>query len=85
MLIEEKRRKCTLNYSQMKVFSLVDEAVKHDPNYYGFWLMQFENTSPNDGDTWITRLNCRHPQGWHCTDEDGVLRFLEFAREFHGE
>lgn len=49
MLIEEKRYGNPLRQAQKDMFELVDECCKTDSRYKGFHVLQFENTSPEDG------------------------------------
>jgi len=49
MLVEEKRYRSAMTYSQCKTFSVLDEHFMTHPLYKGFHLLQFENTSPDDG------------------------------------
>ena len=53
MLIEEKRYMAKPAYFQHKIFQQLHNAFKNDPNYYGFHLIQFENTNPEDGKTFL--------------------------------
>jgi hypothetical protein len=55
MFIEEKRHGSYPAFSQHKQFRMLDDA-QTDSNYCGFWLLSFENTSPDDGRIWLTRL-----------------------------
>lgn len=55
MFIEEKRHGGYPRFSQHAQFRLLD-AVQTDTHYCGFWLLCFENTSPDDGRIWLTRL-----------------------------
>jgi hypothetical protein len=53
MLIEEKRRRVDMKPWQRKIFETLHNAAKSDKNYRGFYFIQFENTSPDDGRMWI--------------------------------
>lgn len=57
MLIEEKRHLGYLSFSQRESFSLTDRAAENYPTYYGFWIIRFEHTNPEDGKTWISRFD----------------------------
>ena len=54
--IEEKRHCRGMDWSQWKQFVKIDRLSKVDPNYFGFWIIQFENTSPEDGEIYIYSL-----------------------------
>lgn len=49
MLIEEKRYGGLPKTYQEQLFKLLDWCCKHHPKYKGFKILQFENTSPDDG------------------------------------
>jgi hypothetical protein len=49
MLIEEKRYNSEVRYAQKKLFNLLDKNLKSDPKYKGLHILQFQNTSPEDG------------------------------------
>jgi len=49
MLLEEKRHMTEPKYFQQKIFDQLHNSFKNDPLYYGFHLIQFLNTSPEDG------------------------------------
>lgn len=53
MLIEEKRYMANLTWSQMRLFEFLIEKIKYDPKFYGFFLIQFERSSPDDGNVYI--------------------------------
>ena len=53
MLLEEKRHGSRPTFSQQDLFNRIDSACKSDPKYRGFYLIVFENTSPDDGAIWI--------------------------------
>ncbi len=52
-LIEEKRHCAGMANWQNEVFTRVDAAAQNDPNYRGFYVVRFENTSPDDGRIWL--------------------------------
>lgn len=68
MLIEEKRYMSPVGYSQRKLFKLLHKAVR-DPKYRGIHLIQFEKTSPEDGEIIL--------DGKHITKRQ-LLNFLQF-------
>lgn len=49
MLIEEKRHNSHPKLWQKQLFELIDWCAKKHPRYKGFHIIQFENTSPDDG------------------------------------
>lgn len=49
MLIEEKRFGHKLKYYQKEIFRLLNWCCKHQPHFFGFHILTFENTSPDDG------------------------------------
>lgn len=55
MLIEEKRYMSDVRYFQHKIFEQLHQAFKCNNQYKGFHLIQFENTNPEDGKTYINR------------------------------
>lgn len=79
MYIEEKRHGCTPTFSQAKQFVHVDKCVL-DENYCGFYVLIFENTSPDDGRIWLYGIN-------HRLDRREITReqLLAFLRDFRLE
>jgi hypothetical protein len=74
MLIEEKRYNSWPKPWQRKTFKLLHDVSQHDPNYKGFHLIIFEQTSPEDGKMWI--------DGRTVTKED-LFEFFRFeSKEF---
>jgi hypothetical protein len=53
MLIEEKRHRADMKDWQRKTFKVLHDVAKNDTDYIGFFFIQFENTSPDDGRIWI--------------------------------
>jgi len=53
MLLEEKRYMSEPKTYQHQIFEQLNNAFKNDPNYHGFHLLQFENTSPKDGNIFL--------------------------------
>ena len=49
MIIEEKRKMATMRKAQCKSHSFLNNVCKNNANYFGFHLLQFEETSPQDG------------------------------------
>lgn len=50
MTIEEKRYMKPLKPYQSRMFKKFDMFLRTDPKYRGFHFVQFEKTSPNDGE-----------------------------------
>lgn len=57
ILLEEKRYLAEPFYYQKKIFHILDESCKHDPNYKGFFILTFEKTSPEDGRIFLLKLD----------------------------
>jgi hypothetical protein len=69
MLIEEKCKFAEPSFCQNKLFHIIDKVAKADPNYRGLHLIQFENTSPEDGRICIDNIN---------VSKEHLIRFLQF-------
>ena len=54
LLIEEKCRMGEPDYPQMETFRILNKSIESD-NYRGIHLVQFENTSPDDGAVFLDR------------------------------
>ena len=52
MFIEEKCNMATSDFSQSKTFKLVRSSINNS-NFYGFHLIQFENTNPSNGKVYL--------------------------------
>lgn len=68
MLIEEKRYMAEPSYAQRQVFRVVNKAIR-DSKYKGFYLIQFENTTPDDGRIFLDRKEISKEQ---------LISFLQF-------
>ena len=68
MLIEEKRYKADLPYSQKQQFNKLYKNIIKSPKFKGFHFIQFENTSPDDGKIFLDRKEIT---------KDGLLTFLK--------
>jgi len=53
MLIEEKRHNSSIKRWQKELFAILDWCGKKHPKYCGFHVLQFENTSPEDGNVFL--------------------------------
>lgn len=71
MLLEEKRYGGLLKLYQKQLFNRLDKLCRQDKAYRGFHIIVFQNTNPDDGETWI--------DGENATKED-LLDFLRFRR-----
>lgn len=69
MLIEEKRYMSEVHNFQQRIFDKIDDAFKSDKDYYGFHLIQFEQTNPEDGKIYLDRKEITKEQ---------LLDFLQF-------
>ena len=49
ILLEEKRKMHKMTWSQEQQFKKMDYRLRHSKYYQGFYLIQFENTNPDDG------------------------------------
>ena len=49
MMIEEKRKMSKMRRAQSESHRFLDGACKANNHYFGFHLLQFENTCPEDG------------------------------------
>ena len=70
MLIEEKRYNSSITKPQRRMFALLNKACKGDSLYKGFHLIQFENTSPDDGEIKIDNK---------VVTKEELLNFLRFT------
>ena len=55
MLNEENRRMAKFEFPQDKILAILDKVAQRDRLYKGFYLLQFENTNPDDGKIFIDR------------------------------
>ncbi|MFA6972989.1 MAG: hypothetical protein WC208_16525 [Gallionella sp.] len=71
MLIEEKRYMSSCRSDQALTYDWLHEKITrlNDPTYKGFHLLQFENTSPEDGKIFLNKKEITMPQ---------LLAFLRF-------
>jgi hypothetical protein len=72
MLIEEKRYGAFVKPYQENMFKIIDAACKADPNYKGFHIVKFINTSPEDGKIILDGTEISKQQ---------LLAFLQFRFE----
>lgn len=75
MFIEEKRKMSEPSFSQKETFKKINKVCCSDPDYKGFHLLQFENTSPDDGGTYL--------DGRKIT-KDQLIEFLQFKEAANG-
>jgi len=69
MLIEEKRFMAEMSWSQKQLFKFLCSRLIYDPKFYGFFLIQFERTCPDDGKIYINRTE---------VSRDILIDFLRF-------
>lgn len=72
MLIEEKRFFAEMKYAQSQMFQLLHTAACSNPQYRGFYFIQFERTNPDDG---AIRVN------GHDFTKEQLIRLLQFDEE----
>jgi len=53
MLIEEKQHGAKVKEWQLIAFRKLHRVIKDETHYKGFHILQFENTAPSDGRTWL--------------------------------
>ncbi len=73
MLIEEKRYSSDMRYAQKEAFKLVEAACLLDKKFKGFHLVQFENTTPDDGKIWVDGVQI---------SRDEFIRFIRFESSY---
>ena len=71
MLLEEKRYGRKPKYYQQQLFDLLNWCAKHHPLFMGFYMLIFENTSPDDG---TISLNGKE------VTKDELIKFLRMAK-----
>lgn len=71
-LIEEKRFNAPVGYAQLKSFERLHKSIS-DHNYTGFYILRFENTSPEDGRVWLNDTEIT---------EQELIEFLQFKRAY---
>ena len=69
ILIEEKRYMSKPAFYQEEIFNLLKYVCSKDNNYNGFYLIQFENTSPDNG-----RIYLNHQE----ITKEKLIKFLRF-------
>ena len=78
MMLEEKRcygappERALPTFPQATLFALLDKLARADEQYRGFHLLQFENTSPEDGAIWLDEKQVTKAE---------LVRFLRFEDE----
>lgn len=86
IFLEEKRHGSWLKRSQPMAFARIHQAIADD-KYMGFWVIVFENTSPDDGA--ITVHSTHIVKGALCSKrafsltKDKLLAFLRFEKYWH--
>jgi len=69
MFLEEKRHGALVKWPQQGLFKLVHEQCVEDPQYQGFHIIQFQETSPDDGGTILDA---------HKISKEQLISFLQF-------
>jgi hypothetical protein len=70
LLMEEKRYGAYPRPWQLHSFAIIDRLARtHDSNYCGFYVVVFENTSPQDGNLWINMISATR------ADVKAILQF----------
>lgn len=69
MLFEEKRYMQPIKFYQERIFKRIHQNLSIDNKYHGFYLIQFEKTSPEDGKTFLNNNQITVPE---------LIDFLEF-------
>lgn len=72
MFIEEKRYGRQPKFYQQKIFDLLSWCGKHHSKYFGFHVLVFENTSPEDGKIFLNGKGISREE---------LLQFLQFKYE----
>ena len=72
MLLEEKRHMSEPAYFQTKIFNQLRDAFKSDSKFKGLFLIQFENTNPEDGKIYINNKE---------VTREFLIKFLKFDFE----
>lgn len=72
MLIEEKRHLAEPARWQRQMFALLNKCASFSNYFYGFHLLQFENTNPDDGLIILDRKEITR---------DDLIEFLQFGKD----
>ena len=78
MHIEEKRHMSLLTSPQLEDFKEHKKRFTDNPKYHGFFIIRFQNTSPDDGKIYISEIDAwayRCERDWY-----GQYRRVTFAR-----
>lgn len=71
MLLEEKRYKSDMDWSQEQNFKRIHRAI-NSKHYKGFHIIKFEETSPEDGKISLDK--------WKLIDINELINFLRFEQ-----
>ena len=77
IMLEEKCRMQNIKFCQRNILMNIHNMLKPDPNYYGFWFLQFEGESPMDGRIYLTEMETVTTT--HITIKE-LTRFLETCK-----
>lgn len=72
ILLEEKRYKSDLTFSQKNQLKRLSCELWESSKFKGFHLLQFENTNPDDGKIYLDRNEI---------SKDQLIKFLQFKLE----
>ena len=78
-LVEEKCRMAEPNGSQREMIAKLESSI-NDPLYKGYYLIQFENTSPDDGKIFIAIFRGEEISRKIEISKKDFLDFLEFKK-----
>lgn len=73
-MIEEKRHMAALRPWQEGLFRRMHDAAKFEEKYRGFYFINFENTSPEDGRIYWTKLFCPPFEAQELTKDELLVK-----------
>ena len=80
LFMEEKRFMAEPEIWQIKIFRKIHHRFIGQEKYYGFHIIQFENTNPDDGAIFISHLDL--PDSKREIDRFQLIKFLRFEIYF---
>jgi len=75
MLLEEKSYMACLTLSQSQNFPILHNLCKADKKYKGFYILTLENTTPDDGQIYLSKID--DPNLIKISKEN-LIKFLKF-------
>lgn len=72
MLIQSKRAMKALKRSQKNLLKVLHNAID-DRDYYGIYLVEFENTHPDDGDIYLNK---------EIISRSNFIKFMQFSMHY---